>query len=323
MRYPIPLRLRARRFAETALFLLCLAGCGKSAPGPGTPPPGAGDGPAERAGFPCTREDALGRTLTLNSAPERIVSLSPGATEILFAIGAGGQVAGVTEYCTYPPEAAAKPKVGGFAGNMVNLEYLAALKPGLVIVSQEMHQRIIDMLDRLGIRSFAVEPRNFEQVYGTIETLGVLTGNQAEAQTQIALMRAKIDRARQKRGGRERPRVFWELTDDPLMTTGGGTFINEAIDLGGGVNIFAELPERWPVVSAEQVLIRRPDWIIAGHDRSGIVEPGVLAARPGWGGMPAVQANRIATVNADAIYRYGPRLADAVLAVADILWEKE
>ena len=322
MRYPIPLRLRARRLVKTALFLICLAGCGKSAPGPGTPP-GAGDRPAELAGFPCTREDAFGRILILSGAPNRIVSLSPGVTEILFAIGAGGQVAGVTEYCTYPPEAAAKPKVGGFSGNTVNLESLAALKPDLVIVSQEMHQRIIAMLDQLGIRSFAVEPRNFEQVYGTIETLGALTGKPAEAQAQIAHMRAKIDRARQKRDGRERPRVFWELTDEPLMTTGGGTFINEAISLGGGVNIFAELPERWPVVSAEQVLIRRPEWIIAGHDHGKIVEPGILAARPGWGGMPAVQANRIAAVNADTLYRYSPRLADAVLAIADVLWGKE
>jgi iron complex transport system substrate-binding protein len=107
------------------------------------------------------------------------------------------------------------------------------------------------------------------------------------------------------------------------MSTGGVTFINEAIELGGGENIFADIRERWPVVSAEQVLLRRPQWIIAGHDHGRIVEPGILAARPGWEGIPAVRDNRVATVNADTLYRYGPRLADAVLAIADILWGNE
>jgi iron complex transport system substrate-binding protein len=263
--------------------------------------------------------DVLGRTLRFSAPPRRIVSLSPAVTEILFAIGAGSQIAGVTEYCDYPPETALVPKVGGFSGATVSMERLAALRPDLVILSGDMHGRIITLLDRLSIRNFAVEPRNFNEVYQTIETLGVLTGNGEKAREVIAVMRAKISRARERRGDGDPPGVFWELTDEPLMTAGGNTFISEAIRLGGGRNIFEDRSESWPRVSTEEVLLRKPAWIIAGDDHGKMVEPGALARRPGWQGIPAVKEGRIATINADSLYRYGPRLADAVLAIAEIL----
>jgi iron complex transport system substrate-binding protein len=103
------------------------------------------------------------------------------------------------------------------------------------------------------------------------------------------------------------------------MTAGGNTFISEAISLGGGRNVFADLPELWPTVSTEAVLLRKPAWIIAGDDHGKILDPGALARRPGWQGIPAVRDGRIATVDAGSLYRCGPRLADAVLAIAGIL----
>jgi iron complex transport system substrate-binding protein len=247
------------------------------------------------------------------------VSLNPAVTEILFAIGAESQIAGVTEYCDYPPAAALVPKVGGFSGATVSVERLAALRPDLVILSGDMHGRIITLLDGLSIRNFAVEPRNFNEVYQTIETLGILTGNGEKAREVIAVMKAKISRAQERQRGGERPGVFWELTGEPLMTAGGNTFISEAISLGGGRNIFEDLSESWPMVSTEEVLLRKPAWIITGDDHGKMVEPGALARRPGWQGIPAVREGRIATVDADTLYRYGPRLADAVLAIAEIL----
>jgi iron complex transport system substrate-binding protein len=185
--------------------------------------------------------DVLGRTLTFTAPPRRIVSLSPAVTEILFALGAGSQVVGVTEYCDYPPETAAIPKVGGFSGAAVGMERIAALRPDLVILSGDMHGRIITLLDRLSIGNFAVEPRNFSEVYQTIQTLGTLTGKEEKAREVIALMEEKISRAEARWKGRERPGVFWELTDEPLMTAGGNTFISEAIRLGGGRKVFEEL----------------------------------------------------------------------------------
>jgi iron complex transport system substrate-binding protein len=266
--------------------------------------------------------DVLGRTLVLPAPPRRIVSLTPSTTEILFAVGSGSQVVGVTEYCNYPPEAASRPTVGGFSGITVNMERLVALRPDLVILSGDMHGRIITLLDRLSIRNFAVEPRNFNEVYQTIQTLGTLTGNGEKAREVIALMRAKISRAGALRGDRERPGVFWELTDEPLMTAGGNTFISEALRLGGGRNVFEDMPESWPTISTEEVLLRRPAWIIAGDDHGKVLDPGALSRRPGWQGIPAVREGRIATVNADSLYRYGPRLADAVQTIAEILHGK-
>ncbi|MDR2537793.1 MAG: cobalamin-binding protein [Treponema sp.] len=264
--------------------------------------------------------DVLGRRVSLSAIPQRIISLSPGVTEILFAIGAGAQVVGVTEYCNYPPETANRTKVGGFSGITVNVEQIVVLKPDMVIVSGEMHERIIALLDGLGIKSFAVEPSSFAQVYTTIETIGRLTGHESGASRVTATMRAKIMRAQTQRGNRERPGVFWELSDDPLMSTGGNTFISEAISLAGGRNIFEDLSERWPIVSTEQVLLRKPAWILAGDDHGVIIEPQTLARRPGWSALPAVRDKHVALVNADMLYRYGPRLADAVLAIANILF---
>lgn len=274
----------------------------------------------DRTGFPLTMKDVLERTLTLKEPPRRVVSLSPGVTEILFAIGAGDLVVGVTQYCNYPPEAQSRTAVGGFSGITVNMETIARVKPDMVILSGSMHERLIPLLERLSIPAFAVEPQHFEEVYQTIETIGRLTGNLRGAGMVVSGMKEKISRAEARRGNRERPGIFWELSDEPLITTGGNTFISEAIKLAGGRNIFADLREQWPTVSIEQVLLRGPAWIIAGDDHGKVIEPRALARRPGWSRIPAVRDNHIALVNADSLYRYGPRLADAVLAIADILW---
>jgi iron complex transport system substrate-binding protein len=270
--------------------------------------------------FPLSLRDALGRTLTLKDPARRIVSLSPSVTEILFAVGAGDAVAGVTQYCNYPAETASKIKVGGFSGAAVSVEIIAALKPDLVILSADMHGRIISLLDRIGIVSFAVEPRNFEEVYGLIDGIGRLTGKSAGAEAVLAEMREKLRRAGELRRGRDAPRVFWELSAEPLITAGGSSFISEAIRLAGGENIFGDLRDHWPEVNVEAVLRRRPDWIISAEtgDTRGFLRS--LARRPGWGSLSAVQAGRAAAIDPDIVSRYGPRLADAVLILAGILY---
>ncbi|MCL2130692.1 MAG: ABC transporter substrate-binding protein, partial [Treponema sp.] len=120
--------------------------------------------------------DALGRPYKKSDKPERIVSLVPAATEILFAIGAGEQVVGVTQYCDYPEEAKSRTSVGGFSGASMSLEIIRDLAPDLVVLSADMHGRIILLLDELGIPSFAVEPGNFLEVYNVISTLGEICG---------------------------------------------------------------------------------------------------------------------------------------------------
>ncbi|MDR1231703.1 MAG: cobalamin-binding protein [Spirochaetaceae bacterium] len=269
---------------------------------------------------PITVTDVSGRVVTLPDYPRRIVSLSPSVTEILFAVGAGSQVAGVTEYCNYPPETAQKTKIGGFSGATVSVEQIALLKADLVIVSQDMHFKVIPLLERLSLPVFAVEPRSFADIYQTITDLGKLTGHETEAAAVNNGMKEKLQTAARLRQGRQPVTVFWEVYSNPLMTTGGQTVISEAISLAGGRNIFDDVTSSWPQVSVEQVLARRPDWILAPNEQAGNFDAATLARRPGWQTLPAVRQNHVALITADLINRYGPRLADAVLEIARVLF---
>ena len=272
-----------------------------------------------------TVTDALGRRYVQNEIPRRIVSLSPAITEILFAVGAGEQVVGVTQYCDYPPEARTRVSVGGFSGATVSVEQIRALEPDLVILSADMHARIVSLLDELNIPSLAVEPRNFSQVYDVIALIGKITGRAGGAEEVVADMKDTITRVEERIKGREQPGVFWILGEDPLMTVGPGTFVSEAIKLGGGKNIFDDVREQWPLVSPEQVLTRKPDWIFVGNDMANTAAPSADAGTPAflnsplWRTIPAVREGRVAFINPDILYRYGPRLADAVDSIAEIL----
>jgi iron complex transport system substrate-binding protein len=267
-----------------------------------------------------TVTDVSGKTVTLQDYPRRIVSLSPSITEILFAIDAGNQVAGVTEYCNYPPETAAKTKIGGFSGATVSIEQIVLLKADLVIVSQDMHFRVIPLLERLMFPVFAVEPHAFADIYQIIADMGKLTGHDAEAAVVIDGMKQKLQTAAAIRQGRQPVTVFWEVDSNPLMTTGGQTVISEAISLAGGQNIFADVASSWPQISVEQILARRPDWILAPSDHAGDFNAAALARRPGWQTLLAVRQNRIALITGDHINRYSPRLADAVLEMARVFF---
>jgi iron complex transport system substrate-binding protein len=254
--------------------------------------------------------------------PQRIVSLSPAVTEILFAIGAGDRVVGVTQFCNYPPEAKTKTSVGGFSGATISVEQIRALQCDLVILSGEMHGRIISLLDELGVRSLAVEPRTFSEIYDTIAMIGEITGCAEGAGSVISGMKTKIADAGEKLRGRENARstsgsvdVFFMLAENPLMTVGPGTYISEAMGFGGGRNIFDDTLEFWPQVSPEQVLVRKPDWILFGNDMGAVPSFG----NQFWQSLSAVREGRIAVVDTAMLCRYGPRLADAVVSIAGIL----
>jgi iron complex transport system substrate-binding protein len=253
--------------------------------------------------------------VVLSENPSRIVSLVPAATEILFAIGAGEKVAGVTKYRDFPAEAKSRTVVGEFSGATVSTEIIRSLEADLVIVSAEMHARVVSLLDEVGIPSFAIEPENFSQVYDTIARLGDICGYADGAAKVIAEMRGKIARVEQRTKGREKPAVFWLLNLDPVMTAGRNTFITEAIALAGGKNVFEDINEKWPLVSPEQILLRGVDWILYGNDMGEIT----FSSNDFWNLIPAVSEGRIASINSDLLYRYGPRLADGVELLSRIL----
>lgn len=273
--------------------------------------------------YPMVVKDTLGRTLTIKTRPERIISLAPSNTEILFAIGAGSKVVGVTTVCNYPDEALKKEKVGGFVANTISIERILSLKPDLVLSSGGMHSTVIEALERIGIPVYALEVNSVRTLFEEIQKVGRITGNEEKARSLVSSMEERIRRIEKKVAPiplEKRPRVFWEMYNDPLMTAGKETFQSEAIEIAGGVNIFSDLPGSWPIVSQEEVIRRNPDVIMGSDDHEDTLTVEQIARRPGWSELNAVKNRRIYLIPGDHIGRTGPRLVDAIEAMAKALY---
>jgi len=268
--------------------------------------------------------DDRGQTVALAQPAQRVVSLLPSATEILFAVGAGDQVVGVTQYCNYPPEAAqGREIIGGFSPDTISVEKIVALQPDLVIADARLQQPTIAALEQAGITVVAFNPQGFDGVYANILLVGQLTGHADEAAAVVSQMKeriAAVEQAVADVAPEARPRVFFEVWDEPLMTAGPTTFTGQMIEKAGGVNLFADLQEEYPQISAEAVLERDPDFILGPDTHGEALTPERITARPGWSGLKAVKNGHIAVIDGDISSRPGPRIADAVEIIARILY---
>jgi iron complex transport system substrate-binding protein len=276
--------------------------------------------PAQKASV--SAADAQGRLVVLGAPAGRIVSLSPEATEALFAVGAGKLVVGDTSYCDYPAEALALPKVGGFSADTISVEKIVSLRPDLVVSAGALHQSVEAALAKLGIPVFAYLPKTFAAIEEEMRGLGLLAGTGEKGAAAVSALRASVDRARALTAAlpaSRKPAVFWEVYGEPLMTCGADSFPHQIIELAGGRDIFSDLPGPWPVVSAEEVLLRAPQFILSPDDMGGRVDRVKLASRPGWASMPAVRDGKIVFLSADIVSRAGPRIADGVLAALKAL----
>lgn len=272
--------------------------------------------------FPVTRTDDLGRDITVEARPERIVSLAPSNTEILFAIGAGEQVVGVTEHCNYPPEVQERTSVGGFSAKNLSVETIVAQEPDLVVSAGSIQQPVIDALTDAGITVFALDPSSIDDVYANIETVGAITGHSEEARTVIDDVQSRITAVTDVTDdipAGEQPAVFYEVWNEPLMTAGPTTFIGALIDLAGGKNIFADVEEDYPQVSTERVVQRNPDIILGPDSHSDQLTVAAISERPGWEDIDAVQNDQIYLIDGDIVSRAGPRLAQALETIAATL----
>ncbi len=207
--------------------------------------------------------DQLGRTVTLEKVPGRIVSLAPSNTEILFALGLGDNVVGVTKYCDYPAEALEKPNVGGFS--TPNIEEIIALSPDLVVAASRHEEEIIPRLEEKGITVLALEPKTLDSILEAITLIGRVTGTE-EASALVASLESRIKAVTDKISGlseKEKPRVFYLTWHDPLKTSGSGTIHNELIERAGGNNIFGDV-ESSQTVDLETLVSRDPQVMIAG-----------------------------------------------------------
>jgi iron complex transport system substrate-binding protein len=270
-----------------------------------------------------TITDGASREVTIDAAPTRIVSLSPSNTEILFAVGAGTLVVGDTEYCDYPAEAVGLQKVGGFSADSISIETIVSLKPDLVLADSSGQESVISALEQANIKVIAVNASSFEDVYANIEMVGKITNHEDDAVAVVEGMKSRVSVVAEKIANvlqENHPTVFWEIWDEPLMIAGSGTFIGQMLVMAGGVNIFGDLSEDYPQVSAEEVITRNPA-VILGPDSHGdklIAEQ--LAARPGWDQIDAVRNNKIFLIDGNTSSRPGPRLVDALDSIAKALY---
>lgn len=263
--------------------------------------------------------DDSGTQLKLDKYPERIISLTPNNTEILFALGLGERVVGVTTYCDYPEEVSQKARIGDLQGNV---EEIVALKPDLVVAKAVLNEDIVSKLRKLDVPVLCVDPESIDGVYRSIELIAKVTGTDSNGDKIISEMKAKISDVQQKVAEipeEERLKVFIEVGNDPLYTAGGNTYVDELVRLAGGINIASDITG-YQMYSLETVVKCHPDAILAA-DSYYVDVKAEINKRPGWDTVKAVQKGHIITdIDTNLVNRAGPRSAMAVETVAKALY---
>lgn len=259
--------------------------------------------------------DRLGRPVRFSKTPERLISLSPATTELLFALGAGSQIVGATQYCDYPAEASRIPRVGAGTLQSMSRETILSLSPDLVLCKWDSHQPLIEWLEGLQVPVMAIGPETLQELFEEAALLGHVLGHEPEAQALIDGMTRRRDRLTSCVEAIPEPQrrtVFYEVWDEPLMTAGPASFIGELLVLAGLKNIFFDTSVRYPRVSDEVVVHRDPEVILAPTTHADQVSLEILAGRQGWGGIKAIRERQVFLIDGDQVSRCGPRLLDAL-----------
>lgn len=251
----------------------------------------------------------------------RIVSLGPSATEILFAIGADKQLVACTDFCDYPAEAKTKASVGGFAANSISLESIISYEPDLVYLFSGMHDSLIKPLQDMGISVYVSKAASVDDVKKEIIEIGTITGHSAEAEDVVKEMNLLLAEARNKSAEAKKngssPLIYWQVWDDPLMTAGKNSFINDIITLAGGINIFGEENSDYPIISDEAVIAAKPQFIFItkASDNYSVTNNKIM-----FYAMKKDSGASVHYVNDDKFSRPGPRCAEAVQDLTKILY---
>src|SRR5215216_4434460 len=294
--------LMLRKILLIALLVSLLAACSSLSPASGN----------------LTFTDGLGREVKLDGPAQRVVSMAPSNTEILFAIGVGEQVVGRDTLSDFPEEAKSATDIGS-TFDALNTELIVSLKPDLVLAAEINTPEQVKQLEDLGLTVYYLKnPLTLEEMYGNLELVAQLTGHTEEAAALIESLKARVAAVDEKIAPiSSRPGVFYELDGtDPAkpFTAGTGTFIDQLIERAGGHNIAADL-DGYPQMSLEQVVAADPAFIILGDARYG-VSAVTIAQRPGWENLSAVKNGKVLPFNDDLVSRPGPRLVDALEELA-------
>jgi iron complex transport system substrate-binding protein len=266
--------------------------------------------------------DGLGRSVTLDQPAQRIVSLAPSATEILFAVGAGDQVIGRDSFSNYPESVKDLQDVGGSMGDY-SMETIASLNPDLVVATEINTPEQIKALEDLGLTVYYIKnPVQLDGLYPILETVGTLSGHEKEAKELVKTLTARVAKVTKTIAkAKDKPIVFYEMDgSDPAKpwTTGPNTFMDQMIQMAGGVNVGASMKDAWAQISLEELLVQDPNLILLGDAAYGMTAEQV-ATRAGWETLSAVKSNAIYTFNDDMASRPGPRMVDGLEALAKLI----
>lgn len=282
----------------------------------------AGCAPAATVPQAFTLTDGLGRTVTLDQPAERIVSLAPSATEILFAVGAGDQVIGRDSFSNYPESVAGLQDVGGSMGDY-SMETITSLNPDLVILTEINTPEQVKALEDLGLTAYYIKnPVQLDGLYPILETVGQLTGHDKEAAELVESLTVRVAAVVETIAkAQDKPLVFYELDGSDAAkpwTAGPNTFMDQLIQMAGGVNVGSAMTDAWAQISLEELLVQDPDIILLGDAAYGMTAEQVTT-RAGWETLSAVKNNAIFAFNDDLASRPGPRMVDGLEELAKLI----
>ncbi len=260
--------------------------------------------------------DDSGALVTVKTPAQRVISLAPHVTELLFAAGGGKHIVGVVAYSDFPAAAKTIPQVGD--NRQWDMERIIAMRPDLLVVWQHGNsEQQIEALRKLGVPMFYSEPKKLSDLADSVEKLGQLMGTSQEAQAQASAMRSQLQNLRQQYATRAPVRLFYQVWDKPLYTLNGKHIVSDAMHICGGENVFAALAITAPNVSIEAVLKENPEVIISGEKNNQAGDG--LAMWHGYKSLLATQRGNLLPINGDLLSRSGPRMLQGSKMLCELL----
>jgi len=262
--------------------------------------------------------DEVGREVTFPFPPQRIVSLAPNITEILFSLGLDEEIVGVSIHCNFPEKARIKPRVGSYIS--VDFEKITSLKPDLIIATGAGNTReMVDRLGKLGFPSYVIYPKNFNDIMKSILNIGEVVNRERAAKRITEEMRKRSHRVVELTQGLPRLKVFIQISDAPMVTVGQGSFADDLIRLAGGENIAGKEKEVYPRFGLEEILKRSPEVIVISSMNPRGDYQKVLQEWKRWTTIPAVKNGRLYLIDSDLLDRPSPRIIDGLEELAKVL----
>lgn len=248
---------------------------------------------------------------------ERIVSLSPSGTEIIFALGLGDKLVGRTDFCTFPEEAKKIDSVGGFDGKSFSLENILAFNPDFVYLSNGMHNHLINSLENFGIQVYVSDINSIEDIFKEIISVSKLLNASEVGLNYVSKMKKELNNLKEDSSD---VNIYCEIFNSPFLTCGKKSFINDIIEYAGGKNIFYFLDSTYPQVSEESIIVNNPQIILAPDYSENDLNK--IYSRNGWQNIDAIKNKKVFSVSGDIFTRPGPRVLEAVILLKEIINEE-